>query len=247
MDGCHLERLPVISSIIILPDDWATYLKTLSTKRRRSLRNVRNRLEREHPGQARFHRVTESDEVPEAMNTLVALNRARWHSLGDVSLFDADRFEAFHREMAATALQRGWLRLYHLMVANHVVATTYCFRYRDVFYAYQSGFDLEWAWYSPSRLIIAHAIREAIREGAREFDMLRGTEPHKLTWTNAIREDSHLLVSNNWRGHRHLMVARLIDIAVSGGPKVLPRSVRDRLGHFVVFRPARTIAAADDV
>jgi len=239
MGGHHLERLRVINPFITLPDEWATYFGTLSKERRKSLRNARNRLEQEHPGQACYHRVTEPAELPAALDTLVTLNRARWHSQGKTSVFDASEFRAFHCEMAAIALHRGWLRFYQLTVGEQIVATTYCFRYGDVFYAYQSGFDLEWARYSPGRLIIAHAIREAIREGAREFDMLRGTEKHKLSWTSEARTDSHLLVSNNWRGHRYLMVAWLFDIAVSGGRKVLPQRVRDRLGHLVVGKPPR--------
>lgn len=247
MGGRHLERLRVINPIVTLPGDWDTYVKTLSRKRRRSLRNARNRQEREYAGQVRFHRVAEPDELPVAMDTLISLNRARWHSLGKASDFDAHRFTAFHREVAMLALERGWLRLYQLAVDNQVIATTYCFRYRDAFYGLQGGFDLEWAWYSPSRLIVARAIQEAIREGAREFDMLRGTEAHKFTWTREVRQDCHLLASNNWRGHRYLLVARLFDIAVAGGRKVLAQSVRERLGRLVVGRYPRTIAAADDV
>ena len=247
MGGRHLERPRVINPIVTLPGDWDTYVKTLSRKRRRSLRNARNRLEREYSGQVRFHRVTQPDELPVAMDTLVALNRARWHSRDRRSLFDSGAFRAFHQEISTTALRLGWLRLYQLAVADRVIATTYCFRYRDVFYAYQTGFDLQWAWYSPSRLILAYTIREAIRGGAREFDMLRGTEAHKFTWTNETRNDCHLLASNNWRGHRYLLVARLFDIAASGGRKVLPQNVRSRLGRIMVGRSPRTIAATDDV
>jgi CelD/BcsL family acetyltransferase involved in cellulose biosynthesis len=47
---------------------------------------------------------------------------------------------------------------------------------------YLSGFDPQWAAFSPGVLLIAHAIEEAIREGQQEFDFLRGNEPYKYLW-----------------------------------------------------------------
>jgi CelD/BcsL family acetyltransferase involved in cellulose biosynthesis len=49
-------------------------------------------------------------------------------------------------------------------------------------YAYHSAFDPLFEDLSPGTLIIAHAIEEALREGAVRFDFLRGREPYKYLW-----------------------------------------------------------------
>ena len=52
---------------------------------------------------------------------------------------------------------------------------------RTIFYL--SGFDPAFARYSPGKLVVAHAIEQAItRDAARAFDFLRGAEAYKYAW-----------------------------------------------------------------
>ena len=44
---------------------------------------------------------------------------------------------------------------------------------------------------------MAHAIREAIDEGAGVFDMLRGDEKYKRDWSTTPRDDLRLLYSES--------------------------------------------------
>jgi CelD/BcsL family acetyltransferase involved in cellulose biosynthesis len=225
--GRYREREAVICPVIFLADDWDTYQKdSLSRRRRQNLRRRRRRLEQAHPGQVAFHRVAEASELPSAMDALIALHRKRWLEKGLLTSFSYSHFVAFHREMAALALERGWLRLYQLKVADQVIAVEYCFRYRDAFYDYQKGFDPDWHTYGPGNLLLAYTIQEAIKEGVHEFDMLRGTEPYKLSWTDVVRTDSHLLLSTNWPGHLWLLGAVLFDATKLIGKRVLPQPIQ---------------------
>ena|SRR5438105_11909593 len=47
---------------------------------------------------------------------------------------------------------------------------------------YLSGFDPALARFSLGTLLVGHAIEEAVREGAEEFDFLRGQEDYKYRW-----------------------------------------------------------------
>jgi CelD/BcsL family acetyltransferase involved in cellulose biosynthesis len=235
--GLYRERKALICPFTPLPGDWDTYqMNSLSAKKRRNLSYRRRRLERDHSGQVVFHRVTEADELPQAMDSLGALNRKRWHAEDLATSFDNSCFVAFHREMAALALQRGWLCLYQLKVADQVIAASYGFRYRDVFYGYQTGFDLDWGRYSPGRLIIAHVIQEAIKEQAHELDMLGGVYEHKFSWTDKARVEPHLSLSTNWRGHLWSVGAALFDVARFRGRKVLPQALLQRINRFLSAR-----------
>jgi CelD/BcsL family acetyltransferase involved in cellulose biosynthesis len=65
---------------------------------------------------------------------------------------------------------------------GRILAVDYGFLHARRAYYYLGGFDPEAAKVSPGTLVVAHAIEEAIREGACEFDFLRGQEPYKYKW-----------------------------------------------------------------
>ncbi len=199
--GRVFEKRSFNCHFISLPDSWQSYHKSLSKKLRRNLRYYHRRLQRENTGAIAFHRITAEAELKGAMDGLIAMHHKRWHLKGQVSAFDERRFEGFHREMSRVALERGWLRFFQLKVDDQVIAALYAFRYRDVFYVYQMGFDPSWGRYSPGRLLTAHVIQAAIKEGARVFDWLRGEQQFKRAWANNMHVNYRLLLSNNLRGH----------------------------------------------
>jgi len=232
--GRRLARKPQVCPFAVLPSDWGTFqTNNLGAKKRRFLRYSRRRLEGDHPGQVTFQRVSEPGELGTVMDALGTLNRKRHHARGRVSCFDEDGFVAFHRDMAALALERGWLRLYQLKVADQIVAVQHCFHYHGVFYDYQKGFDPDWGKYSPGQVLQAHAVREAIAEGASEFDMLREGEAYKFTWTDQARVDHHLLLSGSQRGHVGLLGMVLSDGAKRVANEILPLSVKLRIVRFL--------------
>jgi CelD/BcsL family acetyltransferase involved in cellulose biosynthesis len=90
--------------------------------------------------------------------------------------------QRFHREAARAMLRAGMLRLYALLVAGRLAAVLYGFRDRRRFYYYLAGFDPALGKVSPGTLVVGHAIEEAAREGAGDFDFLRGQEAYKYLW-----------------------------------------------------------------
>lgn len=215
---------------IDLPGDWDTYQQEfLSANRRQQLRSRLRRLERDYPEQVAFHQVANASDLDATFEALVKLNRARWDDKGEETSFSYDRFVAFHREFAALALERGWLRLYRLDVTGEPVGIQYCLSYGGVVSDYQRGFDPAWSRYSPGHLLLAHAIREAIQEGAQEVDLLRGVEPYKFSWANQERHDASLAHSHSWKGHLWLRGIAAIDGAKPAGRRVLPKPVQRRV------------------
>ena len=80
--------------------------------------------------------------------------------------------------MPAGRLARCWL----IEIGDAVVGAYYGFHHRGRAYAYLGGFDPAYAQESPGAILIGKAIAEAAREGAREFDFLRGRENYKYGW-----------------------------------------------------------------
>ncbi len=113
---------------------------------------------------------------------LLRLHRARWDARGGRGVLDGPGVEAFHREVAAGFAARGWLRLYILRLGGREIAAHYGFCAKGRAFYYVGGFDPEWKKLSPGTLAVGHAVEAAVREGAREFDFLRGRESYKYAW-----------------------------------------------------------------
>jgi CelD/BcsL family acetyltransferase involved in cellulose biosynthesis len=65
---------------------------------------------------------------------------------------------------------------------ERIVAVFYGFAHGGTVYYYLSGYDPELEKLSIGTLIVAHAMEEAVRDGATTFDFLRGAEEYKYAW-----------------------------------------------------------------
>jgi len=126
--------------------------------------------------------VADEEKVQETFGKLLELHRARWATRGEPGVLDDPAVEAFHRDAIPGFLARGWLRLYTLRIGARIGAVYYGFLAKGRAYAYLGGFDPVFLPAAPGKLIVLHAMTEAVREGAREFDFLRGREPYKHAW-----------------------------------------------------------------
>jgi CelD/BcsL family acetyltransferase involved in cellulose biosynthesis len=109
------------------------------------------------------------------------------------------RLRPFHQSVAAGFLQRGWLRLHALLLDDRSIAVIYAFAHRNRAYSYITGFDPDAAYCSPGVLLLHRAVEQAIHDGARELDMLRGEESYKYDWGPERRENARLRVRHHGR------------------------------------------------
>jgi CelD/BcsL family acetyltransferase involved in cellulose biosynthesis len=143
------------------------------------LRYYRRRLRRIGSEEIELARL---DSFHEIFERFLQLHRARWVGRGQSGVLGDDRVQNFHRDAAQRMLLSGTLRLYALRSRGGIIAALYGFAHRGHTYYYLSGFDPEFAPYSPGTLLIGHAIEEAVREGSANFDFLRGREAYKYLW-----------------------------------------------------------------
>lgn len=124
----------------------------------------------------------EDEALPDAIDSLAALHASRWAARGTPGIF-ADRANAaFLREAAAALLRIRVLRLHVLHLEGGVAAAHLGMVAKGRAYYYIAGFDPALARFSPGSALLAHAIEDAEREGARAFDFLRGAEDYKYHW-----------------------------------------------------------------
>jgi CelD/BcsL family acetyltransferase involved in cellulose biosynthesis len=151
----------------------------LPKSKRRKMNLARNRIARR--GAVVIEKAGPNN-VDLFLDHLFRLHGRRWQSRGEAGVLADETIRRFHRDAASALAKAGLLRLFTLALAGKVVAAYYGFHHGDRAYAYLSGLDPEFEFESNGTLIMAHAIAEAVREGAREFHFLRGQEAYKYSW-----------------------------------------------------------------
>lgn len=195
--------------------DWDAYLASRSSNFRQQLRRRERMLEQRH---ALGYRSLAPDGFERDFGQLLSLHASRW---GPRTSFQADI--GLHRDFARVALERGWLRLWFMELEGRPVAAWYGFRFAGVMSYYQAGRDPAWEDASVGLVLLAHTVREAIRERADEYKLLRGAEAYKYRFTDDDARLETLIVS---RGAAAAVAVRAVELA-----RTLRRRARATVGR----------------
>jgi CelD/BcsL family acetyltransferase involved in cellulose biosynthesis len=163
-----------VSPWVSLPRDWEEFLLNLSGKQRHELRRKMGKAQREL--KASFHRLDGVAGWPGAMADFVRLHRMS--QPGKAVFMDPER-ESFFFELGEAFHREGKLRLSWLEASGKTVASSLAFVQGETWGLYNSGFDPEYREFSPGIVLVAHTIQQAIQEGLKGYDFLRGSEPYK--------------------------------------------------------------------
>ena len=112
---------------------------------------------------------------------LLALRRQRWGSA------ERPAEEAFLVDVARSAAQAGFLRLWLLEDERHVVAALLGWSLSGRTFAHLMAFDGDFARSGPGTVLLARAVQAAVDAGEHTFDFLRGDEQHKRAYVTQQR------------------------------------------------------------
>jgi CelD/BcsL family acetyltransferase involved in cellulose biosynthesis len=112
----------------------------------------------------------------------VRLHRERW---GEGSSSFVPPRDALHRDFAAAALERGWLRLWTLELDGRPAAAWLGYRFGGCEWYYQAGRDPALEREAVGFVLMAHTVREALNDGVREYRLLLGGEAYKDRFATA--------------------------------------------------------------
>jgi CelD/BcsL family acetyltransferase involved in cellulose biosynthesis len=230
MSGWQVKRSMIESCpyITLRGHTWESYLDSLGANHRynftRRLKNLRK------VGVVEFDVVEKEDQRRDALQAFMALHAVAWQERGGSQAMQTSRELAFHDAFTRTALERGWLRLFLLRVNGRPVGALYGFRRGPRFYFYQSGYDPAWRKHSVGLVTMGLAIKQALAEGAEEYDLLHGTEAYKFRWAKETRDLSRVyLFPPSWRGWLYRASLEAESQGKHAARRWLPQTVLDRL------------------
>lgn len=163
----------------VLSFDGRAFENLGSTHFQKKLRYYRRALEKSGT-------ITIETPTPETLDDLLTalfdLHTARWKRRDLPGLLADDASQQFHREVARGMLDAGMLRIYATRFNGRIVAVFYGFALNGTVYFYLSGYDPDLEKLSIGTLLVAHAVEQAVHDGATTFDFLRGAEEYKYAW-----------------------------------------------------------------
>ena len=166
------ERL-ITSPRIALANDFESYVQGLGKKERHELRRKLRRFEA--APNASFHWADER-ERPAVLDRFFALHRL---SKGDKAAFMTEAAERFFRDVADAMAAADRLRLGVVHVHDEDAAVLFGFAYGDTLALYNAAYDPALGSLSIGIASHAYAIRDAIAQKLKVYDLLRGDEPYK--------------------------------------------------------------------
>jgi CelD/BcsL family acetyltransferase involved in cellulose biosynthesis len=197
--------------------DWDAFLASRSKNFRDQVRRRERRLARDH--EIRFRLTGTRDELDADYDALVRLHRERW---GERSRSFRPPMEAFHRDFAAAALERGWLRLWTLELDGRPAAAWLGYRFGGAEWYYQAGRNPALEREAVGFVLMAHTVREALNDGVDEYRLLLGGEAYKDRFANADPGLETVVLARGVRGRAVRAGAR----AALSAPVSLRRRLR---------------------
>jgi CelD/BcsL family acetyltransferase involved in cellulose biosynthesis len=184
LPGGFSENVEDQEACPILPLDGNTFEALGSTHFQKKLRYYRRQLER--TGDVRIETPT-PETLDDLLTALFDLHAARWKRRDLPGLLADDATQQFHRDVARRMLDAGMLRMYATRIDDRIAAVFYGFALNGIVYYYLSGYDPDLEKLSIGTILVAHAVEQAVRDGATTFDFLRGAEEYKYAWGAADR------------------------------------------------------------
>ena len=145
----------------------------------------------------RFKRLKELGEIevkvtntfsPEMMKMYFELERKGWKGRGGTDAAKDPRVAQLHNDFSAAVAQKGALVAFELKLDGRTIAMFFTLRYGARSMYWKTSYDEEFRRYSPGNILFREYLRDCIREGITEVDMLSPSTGNKRVWATGERE-----------------------------------------------------------
>ncbi len=158
----------------------STLAGSVPAKAMRKLRMNRNRAARAGGTSVRLSTAKDASEM---LDELFGLHSACWDERGqNGGVLADDRIRATLRDAVPALIADGAARIAALDIDGRCASACLSFLASDRVLLYLSGFDTEFAFYSPGSLLLGELFELAIEESYTEIHFLRGDETYKYAW-----------------------------------------------------------------
>lgn len=213
IDGCDIHtRNSVGNWAVDLPNSWEAFLSSLSPDHQEQFQ----RWQRTYFDTKRATvNATPTISFEYGWNQIARLNEPIYHEpqseKTEHSVFGDRRYHEFHLEVLARLVPNAQAEISELVVDGQVVAANYVLRHADTIYCYQSGSVSRESRDDYGDLLILSLFRDAIRDGYRRIEFIRG-DKSRCDW-GALRNGliSYVVAASSLAGSAQVASYRAVD------------------------------------
>lgn len=187
------DRVITTCPYLPLPMTSDEYLHSLRRKRRGNLRRTLQSLQKSY--NAEFKKHAPSGNLKEEMQLFFELSEKRWGTEHTANKSAQQKSREFCLDLATVFEQNNWLDLSFLFADGKAISVVFGFEYNDRFYYANQTIDPAYSKYSPGSLHLLRLIPEAIENGVKEFDFLKGDEAYKFLWARLTRDNTQIILA----------------------------------------------------
>jgi len=195
---------------ITLPLNYNAYLQSLSKKFRSNVRYYTKKILESLGGQITV--VSDAEQIKEGLGDLFSLHIKRWQAEGIPCTFTDPIFQNFIQDLCNQSAVKNRAKLYRIIVDKKPIAAVLMFYWEETAIFYQTGWDPDYKNYSPGVVLIGRTIQDAIDDGKKYYDFLRGAEGYKANWAKEHRATHTLMLPNKPSANFLLLLLKLKDI-----------------------------------
>jgi CelD/BcsL family acetyltransferase involved in cellulose biosynthesis len=170
------------SPYVPVPTTFDAYAATLDSKQAHELRRKLRRAAK-NPETISVEIVKEESQLAAALQDFFVLMCQET----DKDRFLTSAMRAQMEAIAQAAFDGDWLQLFFLKAGNKRIAGYMNFDFANCIWAYNAGFNNEYAELSPGWLLHAEMMRWSIDHGRKIFDFMRGGEEYKYRFGGTDR------------------------------------------------------------
>ena len=184
----HAEDCPCVD----LAQGWSKLLKSLSHNHRSQMGKRLRRLQK--IGEVRLEIISGGDNVQRLLEEGLAIEAAAWKAKSGTAILCRPELVRFYRQFADAAARLDILRLVFLTVGCKRIAFAYALFHKNKIYVLKSGYDPEYAPYSPYLLLCHLLFEEACKRGIAEYEFLGMGDAWKLRWAEKTKPQFWLYI-----------------------------------------------------
>jgi len=192
------------------------YESSLERKLRQQLRQTVRIYE--ELGELRIERAGSLQEALSMLEELARLHQQTWKARGEPGAFSSELFTRFHHKLTADAFGSEQICVLRVRAGDETIGVLYNFVLDGKSYNYQVGLSYpENRRAKPGFVTHLLAIRHALAEGLREYDLMAGRAPYKRELASQFRTLHWLRLARRTPKMRVVAMLRELKRRIRGG------------------------------
>jgi hypothetical protein len=185
----YLAR-PSLHHFMRLSGTFNEVSRRLSSSLRKELRRKKEKMIEDFGGRFLIRRFSEPADLDEALPLLEEIAKKTYQRGLHVGFEDTPET----RRRLTFFAQSGWLRIHVLLLADKPCAFSIGTLYRGSFSSDEVGFDPQFSFYSPGKVLLFAMVEEFSDSGVEEIDFGSGEAEYKARFGNFSSEEASVYV-----------------------------------------------------